>query len=81
MNREEIKVIIRNAIIQVTGLDNLDGKTSLISKEMGIMPVNFLYIFEILKNELELPVYKIFENHTYQVMTIDNLANAFMELA
>ena len=45
------------------------------------MPVNFLYIFEILKNELELPVYKIFENHTYQVMTIDNLANAFMELA
>ena len=81
MNREEIKVIIRNAIIQVTGLDNLDGKTSLISKELGIMPVNFLYIFEILKNELELPVYKIFENHTYQVMTIDNLANAFMELA
>ena len=81
MNREEIKVIIRNAIIQVTGLDNLDGKTSLISKELGIMPVNFLYIFEILKNELELPVYKIFDNHTYQVMTIDNLANAFMELA
>ena len=81
MNREEIKVIIRNAIIQVTGLDNLDGKTSLISKELGIIPVNFLYIFEILKNELELPVYKIFENHTYQVMTIDNLANAFMELA
>ena len=81
MNREEIKVIIRNAIIQVTGLDNLHVNTRLISKEFRIMPENFLYIFEILKNELELPVYKIFENHTYQVMTIDNLANAFMELA
>lgn len=78
--KEHIIQSIRYAIYKVTGLTNIDKNRSLIDKETKIAPVNFLYIFDILENELQLPVCKIFEDNTYEVMCIENLANAIYKI-
>lgn len=79
-SKEDIENIIRNAVKDVLGITSLDKSASLIDRDLAIVPVNFLYIFEILEKGLQLPVYNIFIDHTYEVMTIEKLTNALFEL-
>jgi hypothetical protein len=78
--RESIEHKIREAVGDVTGTTNLDKNVSLIDRAALIIPVCFLYIFDILEKSLELPVYDIFTNHSFEVMTVENLTDALFEL-
>lgn len=78
-SKEAIERTIRLAIKDVTGITELKINESLIDREMGIIPANFLYIFDILEKKLQLPTYDIF-NHTFEVMTVENLTNSLFEL-
>lgn len=80
ITKEQIEKSIRDAILKVTGKKDLGSLDSLIDKDMGIMPVDFLYIFDILEKELNLPVCKIFENNGYDVMCVNNLTDAIYSL-
>ncbi|SHH84864.1 hypothetical protein SAMN02745823_01176 [Sporobacter termitidis DSM 10068] len=79
-SKEVIENTIRDAVKDVTGITNLEKDASLIDRELAIIPACFLYIFDILEKKLELPVYNIFKDHTFEVMTVENLTNALFEL-
>lgn len=76
---DEIRQVVEIAVKEVTGKPFNTDK-SLIDRDSGIMPANFLYIFEILEEKLNLPVCSIFETNSYEVMTIDNLSKAIFTL-
>jgi len=79
--RDAIEKAIFDAVENVTDITQLNKDTSLISRELGIVPVDFLYVFDILQQRLQLSVYEIFRNHTYEVMTVGNLIDALFDLA
>lgn len=78
--KEEIRKIIVDAIENIAGVRIKDFSVSLISKDVDINPADFLYIFQLLEKKLSLPVYQVFEEYTYDVMSIENLSNALYEL-
>ena len=80
ITKEYIEKTIRDAVCEVTDKKDFSSSDSLIDKDMGIMPVDFLYIFDILEKELNLPVCKIFENNGYDVMCVNNLTDAIYSL-
>ena len=80
LTKEQIEKTIRDAVCEVTGKKDFSSSDSLIDKDMGIMPVDFLYIFDILEKVLKLPVCKIFENNGYDVMCVKNLTDAICSL-
>jgi len=53
---------------------------NLMSRDLGIIPVDFLYIFDILERALQIPVHRVFVQAKYEVMTVAHLADAFCEL-
>jgi hypothetical protein len=75
--KRDIEEVICTTIEKVTGTLISDYNTNLLGKHIGILPANFLYIFEILRIELELPVYEVLEKASFSVMTIANLAFEF----
>lgn len=79
-SKEDIEKIIREAVINVTGITLLKKIDNLIGKDLNIMPADFLYIFDILGKELQLPVHDIFINYTFEVMIVENLTDALFEL-
>jgi len=79
--KESVETAIRESIFDVTGVAKLEGNSSLVGKELDINPVAFLYIFDILEKRLRLPVYDVFTKYGYNVMTVDNLATALLELS
>ena len=74
LTTEEIKEIIRDVIKQVVGIDPVDENTNLLDSEIGIFPAYFIYIFDMISKKTELPVCRILETSTFEVMTIYNLA-------
>ena len=78
---DEIKVAIRFALKEITGREDIGDDVVLIDPSVGILPVNFLYIFDLIEMELSLPVHRIFDCHTHDVMTIENLSAAILQLS
>lgn len=79
-SKESIEKTIQEAVMNVTGIEVFEKDTSLIDKKLNIIPANILYIFDILEKKLQLPVHDIFINHTFEVMTVENLADALFQL-
>ena len=79
-SKKMIENIIRDAVKNVTGIIELKKDDSLIDKELKIIPADFIYIFDILRERLQLPVHDIFVKHTFEVMTIENMTDALFEL-
>ena len=75
-----IERTIRDVIYEVTGNDNIDADMLLVGKDISIHPAFFIYIFDILEKKLKLPVFSIFRDFSYEVMTIRNLVTAFTKL-
>jgi len=75
-----IQNIIRDAVEAVTGITNYSNDASLIDRELAIIPAKFLYIFEIIEQRLHVPLSEIFIKHSFEVMTVENLTSAIMEL-
>jgi len=78
--KEDIEQAIRDAVGRVTGITELDSDLNLVSKELGIAPANFLYIFDIFEKALGLPIHDILKSNNYQVMTVANLTEALYAL-
>lgn len=76
---EQVFSAVTSAIMSVTG-KVFDSDRNLIDRDAEIHPVSFLYIFSILEKELQVPVFKIFETNTYEVMTISALSKAIWAL-
>jgi len=79
-SKEDIKKAIREAVRAVTGIEGLEDTDSLVDRDLGIAPVNFLYIFDILEKDLQIAVCEVLETITYQVMTIESLATAISHI-
>ena len=80
IENENIENLIREVICDVTGLAVDDTTQNLVGMHSEILPVEFLYIFEILERKLKVPLCNIFTTHGYEVMTIKNLANAIIDI-
>jgi len=78
--KEVIQAAIYDAVREVTGISHFEKNASLIDKDLRIGPASFLYIFDILEKQLQVPACDIFQNHTYEVMTISNLTEALFAL-
>ena len=76
--REEIRECVIDVMKEVTLCEIKDG--SLIDKNLGIHPADFLYIFEILEDKLKVPIVEILMNSDYTVMQLDKFCNALWEL-
>jgi len=79
-SREYVETAVREAVEDVMGTPGIDKDACLVYRESGIAPVSFLYIFDKLEEKLGPVVYDILKTHTYQVMTIENLADAIFGL-
>jgi len=71
---------IREALKDVIGITDIDSDANLLDTEQNINPVDFIYIFDMLEKNLNLPVHDIFSSRTFDVMTVENLTNAFLKL-
>ena len=80
-SRKYIENLLRESIIEVTGIKDIDSTACLIGKELPIAPASFLDIFALLEKKSCINVYKVFEYNTAQVMTISNLTEAFYNIA
>jgi hypothetical protein len=79
-SKEVIESSVREAVKMVTGIDNLNLDSCLVDRDMGIYPVDIIYIFEILEDQLKLPINEIFETNNAEVMIIRNLVNTLFAL-
>ena len=76
--KEEIRKCIIDVVKEVTHQE-IENE-NLLDSRLGIQPVDFLYIFDLLEKELKLPVIKIIEVSDYNVMQIDRLCDAIWNL-
>ena len=76
---ENIANTIRDTVMDVAGIRGLEKDASLLDEGLGINPVDFLYIFNILEEKLQIPVHDIFMFHNYEVMNVRKLADAIYE--
>jgi hypothetical protein len=72
--------LIRKTVSDVSGISDFENDASLIDGTLPIAPVNFVYIFGALEKALNLPVHDILKDHTFNVMTVENLADAILAL-
>lgn len=79
-SKEAIRQKIKATIVDVSGWDSVGLDESLINHDSRIDPANFLYIFDKIEKELHIPVCKVFESYSSNVMTINNLTDAFYKL-
>ena len=79
-SRSNIKDEIIRAVKEVTGISYTDENANLVDREIGIVPADFVYIFDILKKSLQLPVHNVLSEYNSDVMTVNNLANALFDL-
>lgn len=78
--KETISQMLKAVIADVSGWDSVGLDESLISKDSRIMPVDFLYIFDQIEKKMNIPVCKIFESKSHEVMTINNLSEDFFNM-
>lgn len=76
--KEEIRKCIIDVVKEVTHQE-IENE-NLLDSRLGIHPVDFLYIFDLLEKELKLPVIKIIDVSDYNVMQIDRLCDAIWNL-
>lgn len=80
MTREEIENIVRDTVVEVTGIKNFENMENLLDRELGIIPADFLYIFDMLERRFNIPVFRIFTYSTFHVMTVENIAKEVEKL-
>lgn len=78
--KKEVIELIRKVVFEVTGNKVESDGMSLLDTRLGINPVDFLYIFDLLEKELEVPAVDILKDHDYTVMRIDNMSEALLAL-
>ena len=81
LTKQRITEAIWKTIESVTSYSYRDEDLCLVDRGINIPPVDFLYIFEQLEIELELPIHCILATSTYEIMTVRNLVTAIFNMA
>lgn len=77
---KEVIKIIKEVVHEVTGIRTAADEENLLSTELDILPADFLYIFDLLEKKLGVPAVDVLKETDYQVMRIDYLSKALLEL-
>ena len=76
---DDFKSVVRMAVGQVAAGD-FDDDMCFVDRASVVNPVDLLYVFDELERALKLPVCNILMDHTAEVMTVTNLANALFAM-
>jgi hypothetical protein len=77
---EQLEHVVSAAIYHVTSKDIADHDQHLLNDAVRVQMVDFLYVFETLEKELNLPVADILKDNDFSVFTIRNLAKEILRL-
>ena len=77
---QELEKMIAATIKEICDVEVKDPDRHLLSDEIKIPIVDYLYVFDSLEKQLALPVTKVFENNDYTVFTLHNLAQEIYKL-
>lgn len=78
--KKEVIELIRKVVLEVTGNKVESEEMSLLDTRLGINPVDFLYIFDLLEKELKVPVVDILKDHDYTIMKINYMSEVLLAL-
>lgn len=80
MNYEKSDLVrlIQNTVYEITEIQLESEKMNLL--DMDICPVDFIYIFDLLERKLHVPVVNILIGSSYQILEIDAMSKALLEL-
>ena len=76
----EIEQLIVNIIKDVCEINITDKDLNLLSDKAEITMADFLYVFDELEKQLNLPVVSILEHNDYTVFTVRNIASEIFKL-
>lgn len=76
----ELVSVIKKIVYEVTNIIIEDEKTNLLDNKLDIHPADFLYIFDLLEKELQVPVTNILRVNDFTVMRVDNMGNEILKL-
>ena len=74
LETEMYEAVIVRAVEKVTGIKYITSETNLLSRTVGVFPADFLYIFRIIEEELNVEINSVFVDSTYEVFVVENLA-------
>lgn len=78
--QDEIIEMIKNTILEVTGVRIVSDTDNLLDTKYDINPAEYLYVFDVLEKKLQLPVTDIFKDSDYTIMQPDHLCKAFADM-
>lgn len=78
--KNDVVKLIQKTVFEVTQIKLDSEDISLLDTSLGIYPADFLYIFDLLEKELKVPATDVFKSHSYDVMVVDKLSDALLEL-
>ena len=76
--KRDLVRLIQNTVYEITEIQLDSEKVNLL--DVDICPVDFLYIFDTLERKLHVPAVNILIGQTYQVLEIDAMSEALLEL-
>lgn len=77
---DQIEQLIVETIDAVTGVKITDYNQHLLSAELEIRTVDFLYIIDELEKRIGHPITKLFEKEEYTVFNVKNLSVAIIKV-
>jgi|GEM_PF-3852607 len=80
MDQENIKKIIVQTIYEKSKVEVTDHHINLLSNTYGISPVELLYIMDSLEDQLETPLFGLFEANNHDILTVSNLSRHITHL-
>lgn len=78
--KKEILDLIQRIVFKVTQVKIDSEDISLLDTRLHIHPADFLYIFNELEKELGVPVVNLLIDHDYQIMRMDHMSEALLDL-
>ena len=80
MNKSEIEKIIIEGIKKITDINMLNKDLNLFSHSCNISPIELIYIKDYIEKKINKDISKIFISYDYNVLTVNNLADAIISL-
>ena len=71
---KDLENMIISTIQDTCGVEITDRNQHLLSDAVKIPTVDYLYVFDSLEKQLNIPVTKVLEQNDYTVFTVHNLA-------
>lgn len=80
MDQEYLRKLIIQTIYEKSDVEVTDYNINLLSNTYAISVVELLYIIESLETQLQLPLFRLFEENDYVIFTVTNLSQHIIQL-